>query len=93
MLPVPPPADLDAARQMHARQLRIALRTLLLLAVLLGGLIGVAALFPALDQVRLFGIPASWVLIGAAPYPALLLIGALHVRAAERAEDRAEDRP
>lgn len=88
MLPVPPPADIAAARRMFAAQRRIALRTLLGLGGILAGLIGAVAAFPALDGVRLFGIPASWLLAGVAVYPLLLLLGIVHVRSTERAEER-----
>ncbi len=57
-----------------------------MLALLLG-LPGVFALFPGLDDVRLFGIPLSWLMIAVLPYPAMALLARWQLRRAERLED------
>ncbi|WP_103529225.1 hypothetical protein [Streptomyces sp. SM12] len=78
---------LDAARAAFARQRRLALGTLGLLGGLLLGLSGLLAALPVLDRLTIGPAPASWLLLMTATYPMLLLIAALHVRAAERLED------
>ncbi|WP_209314211.1 hypothetical protein [Streptomyces bohaiensis] len=80
---------LAAARATFARQRRLALRTATGLAALLLGLSGLLAALPALDRITVGPVPASWLLLMAASYPMLLVIAALHVRAAERIEDSA----
>ncbi|MCW2796503.1 MAG: rane protein, partial [Nocardioides sp.] len=41
---------------------------------------------PGLSDVRLFGVPLPWLLLGIAVYPFLLLLGWRYVRRAERIE-------
>lgn len=84
--------QLDAAGEaratlLHRRQLRLAVAPLVLLVALMLGLPLVFALFPVLDEVRLFGIPLSWLALAVLPYPALTLLAGWHLRRAERAED------
>ncbi|MEO3754834.1 hypothetical protein [Streptomyces sp. B6B3] len=79
-------ATTAAARALFARQRRLALRTLSVLGLLLFGLSGLLGVLPALDDVTVLDIPASWLLLMTASYPLLLLIAVLHVRAAERIE-------
>ncbi|MDK1474122.1 hypothetical protein QNO07_11965 [Streptomyces sp. 549] len=88
-LPLPGPADPERARRVFAAQRRLALRTVGLLALVLFGTSGLIALFPAMDRVSAGGVPVSWLVLATATYPLLLLIAALHVRAAERTDDRA----
>ncbi|GHC77752.1 hypothetical protein GCM10007079_15180 [Nocardiopsis terrae] len=90
LLPVPEPVDTEAARRLFRAQRRTAVRTVSLLSAVLFGLSGSFALFPALGQVRLAGVPVSWLLLTVAIYPALFGLALWHVRAAERLEDRAE---
>ena len=73
-------------RSLVRLQLRLALGVCLLLAVLLGGLPLVTALAPQLFDARLIGLPLTWLLLGVAVYPLLLLGGWLYVRQAERNE-------
>ncbi len=79
-------ATTAAARVLFARQRRLALRTLGVLGLLLFGLSGLLGALPALDDVTVLDIPASWLLLMTASYPLLLLIAILHVRGAERIE-------
>ena len=79
-------ATTAAARVLFARQRRLALRTLGVLGLLLFGLSGLLGAWPALDDVTVLGVPASWLLLMAGSYPMLLLIAFLHVRGAERIE-------
>jgi hypothetical protein len=85
----PPPlssAVLDRARRVHRRQLRSALGVLAVLALLLIGLPLVLHAVPAADQLRLFGIPVSWLAVAVLPYPVLTLLAGWQLRRAERAE-------
>ena len=90
LLPVPEPVDTEAARRLFRAQRRRAVRTVLLLSLLLFGVSGSFALFPVLGEVRLVGVPISWLLLTAGIYPMLFGLAVWHVRAAERLEDRAE---
>ncbi|GAA1099390.1 hypothetical protein NE857_30255 [Nocardiopsis exhalans] len=92
LLPVPEPVDTEAARRLFQSQRRTAVRTVVLLAVLLFGLSGSFALFPALGEIRLAEVPVSWLLLTVGIYPVLFGLALWHVRAAERLEDEAEDR-
>jgi hypothetical protein len=86
---VPPhlaPADAERARRIHRRQLRYALTVLGLLSALLLGLPLVLAGAPALDTVRLGGIPVSWLAVAVLPFPLLALLAGWQLRKAERAE-------
>lgn len=91
LLPIPGPVDTEAARRLFHRQRRTAVRTVLLLAVLLFGLSGSFALFPELGQIRLAQVPVSWLLLTVGVYPLLFGLGLWHLRSAERAEEHAED--
>ncbi|MFE1170099.1 hypothetical protein [Nocardiopsis sp. NPDC058789] len=90
LIPVPAPVDTEAARRLFRAQRRTAVRTVLLLAVVLFGLSGAFALLPELTRIRLVGVPVSWLLLTVAVYPLLFGLALWHVRAAERLEDRAE---
>lgn len=69
-------------------QLWLAVRYLLLLAVVVGALPLTFFLLPDLAPLRLFGFPVSWLLLGVAIYPFLFLLGRGYVRRAEQNEDR-----
>lgn len=64
-------------------QLKLAARTLLILAGTIGSLPLLFHLFPGLAEVRLAGLPLPYLAIGVAVYPFLVLLAWLHVRAAE----------
>lgn len=77
----------ERAVELHRRQLRLAVAPL---AFLFAGILGLPllfALFPGLDEVRLLGIPVSWLALAVLPYPALALLAGWQLRRAERAED------
>lgn len=80
------PADAERARRIHRRQLRYALTVLGLLAVLLLGLPVLLAAAPWLDEVRLGGIPISWLAVAVLPYPVLVMLAQWQLRRAERTE-------
>lgn len=67
-------------------QLRLAVGTLVTLAVGLGSLPLLFHLAPHLAGVRLLGVPLPWLLLGVLVYPFLVLLGWAYVRAAERNE-------
>jgi uncharacterized membrane protein len=83
------PADLERARRIHRVQLRRAVWTVGLLAVLIIGLPVLLWLLPELDGVRLAGVPVSWLAVAVLPYVVLVLLAGWHLRRAEQAE-RAE---
>lgn len=67
-------------------QLALALRTIVALGVLLGGLPLLFAVWPGSAHIHVLGMPLPWMLLGVLAYPVLIALGALHVRAAERNE-------
>ncbi|MEU3861590.1 hypothetical protein AB0F03_30190 [Streptomyces sp. NPDC028722] len=84
--PGPAGPDGDAAvRSLMRRQMRAALTATALLAVPLGLLPVLLRVLPFADTAPRVA-PALWLLLGVAPYPALLGIGAWYVRRAERNE-------
>lgn len=89
LLPLPAPADAEAARAVFAAQRRTALRTAALLGAVLFGTSGTIAALPVLDRLSVAGVPVSWLVLAVATYPVLLALAVCHVRRAERAEDRA----
>jgi hypothetical protein len=67
-------------------QLRLALGTIVTLALTIGALPVVFWLVPSLTSRHVFGMPVSWVLLAFACYPVLVLLAWRYVRAAERNE-------
>ncbi|MFG2358844.1 hypothetical protein [Streptomyces sp. NPDC048521] len=81
-----PAPQVDASvRRLMREQLRAALIATALLAALLGLLPVVLRVLPFPDAASRVP-PGVWLLLGVAPYPALLAIGAWYVRRAERNE-------
>jgi hypothetical protein len=81
------PAGAERAVMLYHAQRRLAVAPLVLLFLGILGLPLVFALFPSLDEVRLLGIPVSWLALAVLPYPALTLLAGWHLRRAERVED------
>lgn len=81
------PADADRAAALYRAQRRLAVAPLVLLFLGILGLPLVFAVFPALDGIRLLGIPVSWLALAVLPYPALTLLAGWQLRRAEHAED------
>lgn len=73
-------------RSLIRSQLRAALTVVLTLALTVGMLPVVFILVPGLSDTRFAGIPLPWVILGVLIYPAIVLLGWLYVRQAERAE-------
>jgi hypothetical protein len=67
-------------------QLRLALGTIVALAVTVGALPVLFWLVPGLTSRHVFGMPVSWVVLAFACYPVLVLLAWRYVRAAERNE-------
>jgi uncharacterized membrane protein (DUF485 family) len=67
-------------------QLRLALGLLTVLALTLGLLPLLFHLLPGLAGVHVLGVPVAWLLLGVLVYPALVLLGWVYVRRAERNE-------
>jgi hypothetical protein len=78
----------DRALALYQAQRRRAIAPLVLLFTGMLGLPAVFRAFPTLDNVRLAGIPLSWIALVAIPYPALVLLARWHLRRAEQAEDQ-----
>jgi hypothetical protein len=73
-------------RSLMRAQLRLALVTCCLVAVVVGLLPLVFAVVPALSPVKLFGVPLAWLVLGLGVQPLWIAAAARHVRRAERAE-------
>lgn len=80
-------ADAERALRNYRLQRKRAVSALAALFGLLLGLPVVLAAWPALDDVRLLGIPVSWLVLGVLPYPVLVALGQWHLHRAERIED------
>ncbi|MEJ3658265.1 hypothetical protein WEH80_35415 [Actinomycetes bacterium KLBMP 9759] len=72
-------------------QLTVALRFAVGVALTLGVLPLLFALFPELGRVEVIGIRLPWLLLGVAVYPFLLGLGWWHTRTAERVEQNFAD--
>ena len=73
-------------RSLMRTQLRSAL---LILALLIGSVGALPVAFAYVDgfgDLRLWGVPLAWIILGVGTYPVLWALGWLYVRRAERAE-------
>ena len=80
-------AGADRALALYLAQRRRAVAPLVLLFAGMLGLPVLFAAFPWLDDLRLAGIPVSWIALVALPYPALVLLAGWQLRRAERLEE------
>ncbi len=93
--PAPRTGDIDADTRLGGiylssllrEQLVLAARVLVVLALAVGSLPLAFHLLPALADVRVAGVPLSWLLLGVLVYPLLLGLGWWYVRRAERNEE------
>ncbi|SIN85613.1 DUF485 domain-containing protein [Agromyces cerinus] len=76
------------ARSLIRSQLRLAIVFAIGFAVATALFVLAIALVPALDSSFVFGVPASWLLLGVGVYPLALTVAGLYVRAASRNEAR-----
>lgn len=67
-------------------QRRLAVVVCGLMAMLLVGTALLGAVVPALDRVRVAGVPLPWVVLGVLVYPAMIALAAYAVRQAEHNE-------
>jgi hypothetical protein len=81
------PSGADRAAELYRRQRKLAVAPLVLLFIGILGLPLIFALVPALDEIRLLGIPLSWLTLAVLPYPALTLLAGWQLKRAEQAED------
>jgi hypothetical protein len=86
------PDELARAERIRAVQLRRAVTALLAGGAFLVGLPLLLQLVPALDDVRLFDVPVSWLAVAVLPWPVLTALAWWQLRRAERAEAE-DDRP
>jgi hypothetical protein len=70
-------------RSLLREQLRLALRVLATLFATVGALPLVFYLWPGLAEVRMLGVPLSWLLLGVLVYPWFLILGWRYIRQAE----------
>lgn len=84
----PDPGGTDRARALYHAQRRPAVLTLVLMGLLLGGLPLAFSTWPVLDEVRIAGIPLSWLLLGVLPFPVMAAAAIWQLRRAESIEDR-----
>src|SRR5690606_34713065 len=82
------PDDAERAAALYLAQRRQGLLALILGVVTLVGLPLVLAAWPALDTIRLWTIPVSWLMLAVLPYPALTALSFWQLRQAERIERR-----
>ncbi|QBX55109.1 hypothetical protein EXE58_06320 [Nocardioides seonyuensis] len=73
-------------RSLLREQLRLAAAALVALALTLGVLPLVFHLAPDLADVRVLGVPVSWVVLGVLAYPWMVFLGWVYVRRAEANE-------
>lgn len=81
------PAEAERARILYEEQRRRAVAPLLGLFALLFGLPLLFALLPALDELRLLGVPVSWLMLGVLPFPVMVGLARWQLHRAERAEE------
>ncbi|MCU1692291.1 MAG: hypothetical protein JWM64_1382 [Frankiales bacterium] len=73
-------------RSLVRAQLGLALRTGAVVVLLLGGLPLLFAVAPSTRDATVLGARLPWLVLGVLVYPAMLLVGWVHVRLAERNE-------
>lgn len=73
-------------RSLTRAQLMLAVRIFAVFGFFLLGLPALFATHPGLGDYRVLGLPLPWLVLGAAVYPLLVLLGLLYVRQAERNE-------
>lgn len=73
-------------RSLLREQLVLSVRVILVLVLTLGVLPLLFHLAPGLADATILGLPVAWAALGLLVYPALVLLGLVYVRAAERNE-------
>jgi hypothetical protein len=80
-------AELERAEEIRRAQLRRAVTALLAGAAFLVGLPLLLDLVPELNDVRLLGVPVSWLAVAVLPWPVLAGLAWWQLRRAEAAEE------
>jgi len=73
-------------RSLMRTQLRLALTTVALLVLTVAVWPAAFAIFPALRDIRVAGIPLAWLIPGIVVYPVMIALGWSYARRAERHE-------
>ena len=81
------PEELASAERIRRVQLRRAVTALLAVAAYLVGVPILLHLAPVLDDVRVLGVPVSWLAVAVLPWPVLAGLAWWQLRRAEAAED------
>lgn len=80
-------ADAERALELFRVQRRRAMVAVLWLFALVLLLPVVFAVWPELDDIRLFDIPVSWLAVVVIPFPAMVFLAVWQLRRAEKPED------
>jgi hypothetical protein len=80
-------ADVEQALALFRVQRRRAIGAVVWLFALVLLLPVVFSLWPVLDQIYVFGVPLSWVMVVVIPFPAMVFLAIWQLRRAERPED------
>ncbi|KUP95945.1 hypothetical protein [Thermobifida cellulosilytica] len=82
------PEDAERAERLYRLQRRQGLLALVAGAAALVGLPLVFAAWPVLDEVRVWSIPLSWLMLAVLPYPTMAALAFWQLYRAERIERR-----
>ena len=82
--------ELERAERVRRLQLHRAGTALLAVATFLVGLPVLLDTFPGLDDVRLLGVPVSWLAVAVLPWPVLAGLAWWQLRRAEAVEEAAD---
>jgi hypothetical protein len=85
--------ELERADRVRSRQLSRAITALLTVAAFLVGVPVLLDLFPQLDDVRLLGVPVSWLAVAVLPWPVLTGLAWWQLRRAESVENADDATP
>jgi hypothetical protein len=86
-MPTLDPADADRALELYRVQRGRAVLAVALLFGLVLLLPLILMIWPALDGVRLLGVPVSWLMVGVLPFPVMVWLAWWQLRRAEGPED------
>ncbi|MGH3433338.1 MAG: hypothetical protein ACRDQB_10945 [Thermocrispum sp.] len=81
-------ADAERALRNYQLQRRRGVAALVLIGTLLVGLPVMLSLAPWLTELRVAGVPVSWLVLAVLPYPLMTLLAHWQLRRAERVEAR-----
>ena len=73
-------------RSLMRAQLRLAIVIGAILAIGIGVIPALVALFPAVGRYRCLGVPITWLVLGVGVYPVIIGLAAAYIRRAERNE-------